>query len=143
MIERIYNEIDANTCDTLLTKLIRDEKKYDNTVEEIEVKDYFKNVIQDKNNILLGYKENNRVVGYIYLKHMGNNEYLIDGLYVEVEYRNKGIGKVLLQSGIDVLKELRCDHIDIKVLYANEVAMKLYKYIGFEEYRVTMRKKLN
>lgn len=143
MIERIYNEIDANTCDTLLTKLIQDEKNYDNTVEDIEVKDYFKNVIQDKNNILLGYKENNIVVGYIYLKHMSNNEYLIDGLYVEVEYRNKGIGKVLLQSGIDVLKELRCDHIDIKVLYANEVAMKLYKYIGFEEYRVTMRKKLN
>jgi FtsZ-binding cell division protein ZapB len=37
MIRRIYDEISANYCDTLLTKLIQDEKQYDNTIDEMQL----------------------------------------------------------------------------------------------------------
>ena len=40
---------DAITCDELLTKLIRDESKFDKLIsQEFKVQDYFKNVIKNK-----------------------------------------------------------------------------------------------
>ena len=58
MIIRVLDEERANACDILLTKLIQDERKYDNSINEnFVVKDYFKNVIKDENNILLCYEE--------------------------------------------------------------------------------------
>ena len=61
MIVRIIDELKANECDELLTKLIHDEKQYNAFInEEFIVKDYFKNVIKDEKNILLGYESNKK-----------------------------------------------------------------------------------
>ena len=54
MIIRVLDEEIANICDELLTKLIRDERKYDNSIDEnFKVKDYFKNVIKNNDNVFL------------------------------------------------------------------------------------------
>lgn len=45
MLIRILDEIYANNCDALLTKLIQDEKQYNPFINEnFIVKDYFKEV---------------------------------------------------------------------------------------------------
>ncbi|MGN1268326.1 MAG: hypothetical protein ACI4U0_02340, partial [Candidatus Aphodocola sp.] len=82
MIIRVDNINDCKICDDFLTLLIHDEKQYDETIDEnFIVKDYFINVIKNKDNILLLYKENNIGIGYIFAKRQENG-YLLDGLYV-------------------------------------------------------------
>lgn len=144
MIIRIIEEKDTKVCDELLTKLIRDESKYDKLIsKDFKVQDYFKNVIKDSNNILLGYIIDNQIIGYTYLKYLANDNkkgYLIDGLYILENYRGQGYAKKLLKYALNLLENKSLDFIDINVLGANEKARNLYKLLGFKDFKITMRK---
>ena len=72
-----------------------------------------------------------------------NKGYLIDGLYIEETYRRKGYAKELLEYAFKLLEKETCDFVDINVIYANEIAKKLYKSFGFKEFKITMRKSNN
>lgn len=145
MIVQVKDDNLAEKCDELLTKLIEDERKYNNKINEIFiVVDYFKNVINDDNNILLCYKMDENVVGYIFFKYINNIDgvgYLIDGLFVEEAYRNKGIAKSLISEGLKRIDSIKKDFIDIKVMANNKIAMKLYESFGFEIFSIKLRKK--
>ena len=142
MIERVYDEIKANECDKLLTLLIHDEKQYNQYIDDnFVVKDFYKNTIKDKNNILLSYIDNEKIVGFVYLKPTCDEDkkgYLIDALFVLKEYRKKGIAKKLLNEAISIVKE--SDFIDINVMYNNKIAYNLYKSLGFNEIKIMLRK---
>ena len=146
MIIRVFDEERANICDKLLTKLIKDERQYDNSIEEkIIVKDYFKNNIKNEDNILLCHEEDKTINGYIYLKLVDANNkrgYLIDGLYVDEEYRNNGIGTRLIESSLNIIKDTNIEFIDINVLAHNNNAINLYKKFGFNEFKISFRKEL-
>ncbi len=145
MIVQVKDDNLAEKCDELLTKLIEDERKYNNKINEFFiVVDYFKNVINDDNNILLCYKMDENVVGYIFFKYINNIDgvgYLIDGLFVEEAYRNKGIAKSLISEGLKRIDSIKKDFIDIKVMANNKIAMKLYESFGFEIFSIKLRKK--
>lgn len=142
MIERVYDEKLADNCDQLLTLLIKDEKQYDNNIDDnYEVKDYFKNVIKNKENILLCYKDNDVIKGYIYLKRVIENDkkgYLVDGLYVLEDYRRQGIAKKLVDYALKLIKD--SEFININVMADNKNAINLYKSFGFREFRITLQK---
>ena len=144
MIKRVNDEVTANICDKLLSKLIKDEKQYNkNIVDSFEVKDYFKNIIQNTNNILLCFEEENIVKGYVFFKEIKDDNaigYLIDGLYVLEKYRNCGIGTKLINEGMKLLKNKNISFIDVNVMFKNKKAINIYKTFGFEEFRYTMRK---
>lgn len=146
MIIRVLDEERASTCDILLTKLIQDERQYDNSIDkDFVVNNYFKNIIKNENNILLCYEEDNIIKGYIYLKPVNNdsqNCYLIDGLYVDNEYRNKGIATKLIENALNVIKETNAAVVDINVMANNSVAISLYKRFGFNEFRISLRKNI-
>lgn len=145
MIVQVKDDNLAEKCDELLTKLIEDERKYNNKINKFFiVVDYFKNVINDDNNILLCYKIDENVVGYIFFKYINNIDgvgYLIDGLFVEEAYRNKGIAKSLISEGLKRIDSIKKDFIDIKVMANNKIAMKLYESFGFEIFSIKLRKK--
>mgnify|MGYP004539656089 CR=1 FL=1 len=147
MIVQVKDDNLAEKCDELLTKLIEDERKYNNKINEFFiVVDYFKNVINDDNNILLCYKIDENVVGYIFFKYINNIDgvgYLIDGLFVEEAYRNKGIAKSLISEGLKRIDSIKKDFIEIKVMANNTIAMKLYESFGFEIFSIKLRKKLS
>lgn len=144
MIQRIVDENYANECDKLLTMLIQDERQYDDSIDEnFCVKDYFKNIIKLNDHILLGWIENNNVCGYIYLKPINENKkhgYLIDGLFVCYEYRNKKIATKLIKESINILDSISVDFVDIKVLADTLIARKLYEKFGFKDFKIHMRK---
>ena len=146
MIIRINDEVGASICDNLLTKLIQDEKKYNDYIDDnFVVKDYFKNVIKDEKNILLCYKEDEIIKGYIYLKNIiedNKSGYLIDGLYVLEEYRNNGIAKELINSSLSILKSKNINFIDVNTMYKNKEANNLYKSFGFNEFKISYRMNL-
>lgn len=130
MIIKVSSIDDCNICDNFLTLLIQDERKYDNTIDEkFVVKDYFINMINNQN-ILLLYKEENKPIGYIFAKRI-DEKYLIDGLYVDINFRNKGIATKLIKEIIKEIYLLGDFEIFINVLKENKVAVNLYKNIGF------------
>ncbi len=147
MIIKVLDEYKADKCDELLTKLIQDERQYDSYINEnFIVKDYFKNIIKDKNNILLCYEENENIVGYTYFKYQNNEDsigYLIDGLYVEEEYRKRGIAKTLIKEGLKIISDYKIDFVDINVMYNNKIAIKLYESLGFNALSLKMRMKMD
>ena len=144
MIVRVLDVERANICDDLLTKLIQDERKYNNSIDkDFVVKNYFQNVIKNENNILLCYEEDAMIKGYIFLKSIEDNNrkgYLIDGLYVIERDRNKGIATKLIESALNVIKDKNVYFVDINVMANNSTAINLYKSFGFNEFEITFRK---
>ncbi len=130
MIIKVNSIDDCKICDNYLTLLIQDERKYDTTIDEkFVVKDYFINMINNQN-ILLLYKNENKPIGYIFAKKI-DDKYLIDGLYIDINFRNKGIAKKLIKVIIKEIYSLGDYEIFINVLKENKVAVNLYKNIGF------------
>ena len=146
MIDKIKTKELADKCDELLTKLILDERQYDESIDpSFEVNNYFNNFINDEDKILLGYFIDNILVGYIYVYETVSNNIkglFIDGLYVESEYRNKGIAKELINEIILEAEKREAKFIDIKVMSKNEVAKHLYESLNFNEFKVMLRKEM-
>lgn len=143
MIIRVFDDKRAEVCDDLLTKLIQDERQYNKFIDgKFIVKDYFKNVIKDDNNILLCYEEDNLVVGYVFLKQVvcdDVNGYLIDGLFVEKEYRNRGIATKLLKESLNIVKDKDICFVDVGAMAENKTSLNLYKSLGFKEFKINLR----
>ena len=130
MIIKVNSIDDCKICDNFLTLLIQDERKYDTTIDEkFVVKDYFINMINNQN-ILLLYKNENKPIGYIFAKKI-DDKYLIDGLYIDINFRNKGIATKLIKVIIKEIYSLGDYEIFINVLKENKGAVNLYKNIGF------------
>ena len=142
-IKQVTNVVDADRCDELLTKLIHDERQYNDTIDDnYIVTNHFNKMLDDENIIILAYYINEIIVGYILIRRTSNNTCLLDGLYVEKEYRNKGIGKSLLTEAILRIKNMNIKYIDINVMYYNIIAKHIYEKLGFVEYEIKMRKSI-
>lgn len=136
----ITNE-DANKCDKLLNKLVLDERKYDNSIsEDAKILNYFKYMIRQKYNFLLGYYIDNNIVGYTFIKGIDKETALLDGLYVEEEYRNKGIATELIKTAFETCKNNKIKFLDVNVMYQNKEAQSLYNKLGFVNLRIGLRK---
>lgn len=141
MIKEVKTIDDANRCDELLTKLILDERQYDDLIDDNTViKDHFNKMLNDENIVLLGYYYNDEIVGYILIRKLNDNVCLLDGLYVLENYRNKGIANNLLEEAIDRCKKMNVKYVDINVMEKNEIAKHIYKKLDFTEYEIKMRK---
>lgn len=141
MIKEVKNIEDANRCDELLTQLILDERKYNDSIDpNIVITNHFNKMLNDRNIILLGYYSDKEIVGYILIRKIDENTCLLDGLYVLEKYRNKGIGNSLLNEAIKRSKRLNVKYIDINVMEKNEIAKQIYKKLNFIEYEIKLRK---
>ena len=142
-IKQVTNVVDADRCDELLTKLIHDERQYNDTIEDnYIVTNHFNKMLDDENIIILAYYINKTIVGYILIRKMANITCLLDGLYVEKEYRNKGIGNSLLKEAISRIKNMNVKYVDINVMYNNIIAKHIYEKLGFVGYEIKMRKSI-
>ena len=56
-------------------------------------------------------------------------------IIVRKGYRSKGFGKLLVNSAIDLLKELKFKKLRLEVFKSNNKAYLLYKKLGFEVYK--------
>lgn len=143
MIKVVNTVEDANKCDELLTKLIQDERQYNDLINEnYVVKNYFNQVLNDEKITLLAYYDVDLIVGYILIRKLDDDVCLLDGLYVLEKYRNKGIGSKLLNEAIIRCKKYNVKYIDINVMNNNEVAKKIYKKMGFNEFEIKLRKNI-
>ena len=112
---------------------------------------YLKKTIEEINKYngkMLLYEENNKIVGLIVglINNDETNNYdfkapkrgRITELIVSKEYRNKGIGKKLLNSMREYLNSIDCKKILIGVFAYNEDAIKFYEKNGFHTRLIDM-----
>ena len=96
-------------------------------------KDNYNPIINDFINVL-GFKEDNRYVGFLIYQVLYENAEIID-IFVLDEYRKKGIGTKLLEKMLDN-KSIK--NITLEVRIDNNNAISLYNKLGFVP--VTIRK---
>ncbi len=107
-----------------------------------------KEIINDKNSIILLAKEDKKVVGFLIAKIKKNNtgsEQITQGtianLYVLKKYRKKGIATQLYNQSMMWFNRRGCKYIQLTVYNLNP-AKKLYMKWGFKPFVIIMKKKL-
>ena len=137
MTFRFANIEDCSILDTMLTKLIMDERKYDKSIDKnFKVQNFYQNVL-GKNNIIYLWEEENKIVGYVYVI-INAEDAVIDALYVDECYRNKKVATTLVTEIIKVINEKNIHKILINVMSDNIVAKNFYLSLGFNPFRETL-----
>ena len=138
VIKEVDNIEEAIKCDELLTKLIIDEKKYNSNIsDDVNINNFYPNIYNKDNNKLFIAIDDNNIIGYIYVKLIStdgidnNKELLIDALYIEEDYRNKGIATSLINKVKEYSINNNIKYISINVLDKNIKAKNLYNKLGF------------
>lgn len=89
-------------------------------------------------------EEDGKIVGFItgeifkkkvwYTVQLGS----INNLYIIEKYRNNGIGKKLMQTMINALKEKGITNIELNTFSSNVDAIKFYEKLGFKKANLQM-----
>jgi ribosomal protein S18 acetylase RimI-like enzyme len=110
------------------------------------VKEYFENLYKEENCVIYVAKEQRQIVGYVYCRCTSseaspeiNPEALIDGIYVEEEYRNIGIATNLLNQVKKWAEENGIKFLYLNVLENNKNAMNLYKALGYTDFEKKLK----
>jgi len=89
---------------------------------------YIKNDVKKSVNDTYMIMDRNKTIGMFTAYYIDNKEWWYIGtIYLIEEYRNKGIGSILLKDQIK-----HHDKIKLKVSHINKKAIKLYKSLGFK-----------
>lgn len=142
---------DAKKANDLLTKLIIDEKKYDENINQnCVVKSFYEKIYDDENVCLLvlKIKEKNEIIGYLYgyIRNDGDSTIyktsVLDALYVEKNYRKMGCGKKLIKAFKKWSLNSNARYIELKVCSQNKGAINLYLKEGLSNQKIIMRAKI-
>ena len=108
------------------------------SVEEVIQKDYFENLIQNKEIYIAKLKD--EIIGYVMfsirkieipiMKY--RKELNIEAVCVDENYRGNGIGTLLLAHIKEVGKARGCTNMHLTVNQENKCAIKLYEKFGFK-----------
>ena len=117
------------------------------TLDCINKKKDFKKLVKSKNKILLCAEENGRIIGVSNTKlcTSGMTDIkmaFMDALYVEDDFRGKGIGKKLFFETEHIAKENGARRLDLTVWEFNKEAISFYKSLGMQPQRYTFEKDL-
>ena len=88
--------------------------------------------LNNTNSLYFVAKENENILGFAGI--IINYDFTeISNIVVKKDFRNKGIGKILLEKIINESKKLKKDKIYLEVNEKNEIALGLYEKYNFEK----------
>ena len=139
---RLAKEEDAKTLNWLLTLLVRDEKQYDDSIDEtFVVTSMYEYYINDKTRFIMVALDDDKIVGYLYgfIKNP-NDAYQervakLDALFVREEYRHMGIAKHLITLFKEWVSDNDIKLMEVSVCSANTFAKQLYLELGFNPFK--------
>lgn len=94
-------------------------------------KEDFRKSIQDPHNIYLVVEQDGEIIAYCGLWGVAG-EGQINNVAVESSYRNRGIGRKMLQSLIDIGRNNGLKSFTLEVRVSNLSAIALYHRLGFQ-----------
>lgn len=139
------NHDDALFANELLTMLIRDEKSYDNNINQnCVVKSLYEKFYENDDVCLLVAKEKKQIVGYLYGFMMDCGDSVInrvaqlDAVFVLEKYRGQGVARNLIDKFKDWALKKQAKYLELKVCNGNQTAINLYKEAGFKSTKIIM-----
>jgi ribosomal protein S18 acetylase RimI-like enzyme len=138
---RSWKESDLPQITNLMNEL-NDDLHEDRSILLPDVKNHF--VEMDGSNFYESfiYEEQNEIIGFVSIVFYKSifhrvGTALINELIVKNHFRNKGIGKALLEKAISEAKKRNMDEIEVGVMIENSKAIKFYKRNGLtDEYYI-------
>jgi len=120
--------------------LMRDLAEYENLADYCEITEEKLNAAMfDDGAFVEGLVANNngRFIGYAlfypyFASFRGQRGFYLEDIYVDGEYRGKGVGEMILKEIAKTAKSRGFERIDFQVLDWNEPAIKFYKKLGAE-----------
>lgn len=82
------------------------------------------------------------VVGNVNISRVGSGRWIISNLAVAPSYRGQGIGCRLTEAALDLVRQRGGGTIVLRVRAANDIALNLYRSLGFEEVSATTEMRL-
>lgn len=111
-------------------------KLYENKLKYEKFKEIYKVKLNDENSYYIVAIEENKIVGILTSElqvklHRSKKQCFIEDLIVDENYRNKGIGKALLQNAVEYAKNNDCEVIELTCYINNENAHRFYENNSF------------
>ena len=125
-----YDQENARVCNDLLTKLIKDETKYDENLKNNIIINNYYNKLNENSVIYIAFI-NNKVVGYIY-GYVTEDIFVkektakLDALYVIEEYRGNKIASKLIEEYKNWCFSKDVKYIEVTAWNDNIDATKIY-----------------
>ena len=145
MIIRKANYEDVKTLNHFLTLLIREEKQYDDGIDDtFVVTTMYENYIEDQSKFIFVAEEENKIVGYLYGKIRPQDETykdsiaVLDALYVEENYRKRGIAHARIEHFKQWVNSKNIHKIEVSVWSNNTKAKHLYEKENFKTAKETL-----
>lgn len=111
---------------------------------EKQIKKDFNEFTNFKNKIILLVVEENKCIIVYLVAFFVINSYqkigYIDYLFIDNNYRRKGIAKDLIKEFTKILRKRKIKKIKLGVNINNDVAINFYKNLGFKTYHYDMEK---
>lgn len=114
---------------------LRADEKMDNQMTDDEVEQRMKGFLEGENYKAYILKSPDTLYGYALIDITKKPVYLRQ-LFVEKPFRNKGLGREIIQK---IMKTLAVKEIDVEVMVWNEQALHFYEKFGFKQRYVGLR----
>ena len=120
----------------------REYERYKNSNERIEMQDFtpYYKALETQTFYAFAVLFDEKFVGYIFLNYLpkigstnGRGWLFIDDLWVNPDYRRKGIARALMEKADTLSKELDTLGLRLYVNTENPSAIDLYKMCGYEQ----------
>ncbi len=124
-------------------RMILDKRSWSDHVRKV-----FENLIRKEDNeVFIAEDENQNFLGYIFVGKgvdmmTGQVHGFVYDIFVKEEYRNRGVGKVLLRKAESYCRERGYRRIGLMVSVENQQAIELYTRMGFRATHKFMEKEL-
>ena len=131
----------------------RDEMRYSGSLKPLSKTidiyfEYFKAELEKKNSAVF-IAEDKKPIGIIIATHFKPlriskfaRKGYVSNLYVQKNYRSKGIGIKLLDISLKWLKESKVKYVSLEIHLENKDALNFYTQARFKKYTVKLHKKL-
>lgn len=118
---------------------------YENKIEYSIFKEKYKECLKDNNFYGIVALEDNQIVGVLIARVINmlakkDNILFVDDLIVNEQYRNTGIGKLLIQNATTYAKNINCGALRLSSMLQNVNAHRFYEKNGFEKRQYLFKK---
>lgn len=121
---------------------------YENKLEYDKFSQIYQLKLSDINSYYIVAILDNKIVGILTSEiqvklHRAKKQSFIEDLIVDKEYRNRGIGKALIQNAVDYAKNNDCEVIELTSHINNENAHRFYENNNFIKHSYKFKQYLN